>query len=31
MTTLEIITWLIMPVGGLLVGAWALYFASHMR
>ncbi|RAK27084.1 hypothetical protein C7374_11178 [Falsochrobactrum ovis] len=31
MTTLEMISLLIMPVGGLLIGAWALYFAKHME
>lgn len=31
MTTLQIVSLLIVPVGGLLIGAWALYYANHMR
>lgn len=31
MTTLEMISLLVLPVGGLMLGAWAIYFANHMR
>ncbi len=31
MTTIEMISLLIVPVGALIIAGWALYFANHMK
>ncbi len=31
MTTLQMLSLFIAPVGGLLIGAWGLYYVRHIR